>query len=171
MINQIVIFILKLMKRFTKVLLVFLVLAIAAFLTVRERGIYSFWHNKVERVSNAACQIVIEEQKPIILDARNPEEFAISHLEYANLYTEHMLDTIDKAQPILVYCTIGVRSNSLANDLTKRGFTNVYELKKGILGWKNDLLPVVDEKNQLTDEIHVYSEFFSPFLKEGKAVY
>lgn len=159
------------MKRFTKVLLVFLVLATAIFFSVQERGIYSFWHNKVDRVSNEACQVVIEEQKPIILDARNPEEFAISHLENANLYVEQMLDTIDKAQPLLVYCTIGVRSNSLANDLTKRGYTNVYELKRGILGWKNEALPVVNQKNQLTDEIHVYSEFFSPFLKEGKAVY
>ena len=171
MINQIVIIILKRVKRIAKILLAVLLVAAGIFISMRERGIYTFWHNKVERVSSSIGQRVMNTETPMIIDARTPEEFEVSHIENAVLYTEKMLDNIDENQALMIYCTVGVRSNSLANELSKKGFKHVYELKTGILGWKNESFPVVNQENELTEDVHVYNAFFSRFLKQGKAVY
>lgn len=39
--------------------------------------------------------------------------------------------------PIVVFCGKGIRSAFAANTLTKMGYTNVRNLKGGVMGWKN----------------------------------
>jgi thioredoxin 1 len=78
-----------------------------------------------------------------LLDVRTPEEFTAGHLPKAlnidwngdqfNAATEK----IDKSKPVFVYCMSGGRSHSAAQDLQKRGFKNVTELKGGILKWRS----------------------------------
>ncbi len=77
-----------------------------------------------------------------LLDVRTPEEYVVGHLPNAinidwtgdqfNATTEK----IDKTKPVFVYCMSGGRSHSAAQDLQKRGFKNVTELKGGILKWR-----------------------------------
>ena len=141
------------------------------FLIVRERGVYTFWHSKVTRLSSENGLELIEAESPVIIDARGLQEYQVSHLAGAARYEPGLFDTISKDKPLLIYCTIGVRSNALAETLTSQGFNNVYELKRGILGWGNSNYPVINNKGQLTEEIHVYSKFFSSFLKGRKAIY
>ncbi|GEM_PF-830828 len=159
------------LKSFFRILLVCVVLSTAVFLLVRERGMYTFWHSNVTRLNSDKGAKLIEEKAPFIIDARSAEEYETSHLAGAMRFENGLVDSLSKDTPILIYCTVGVRSNSLANILSEQGFNQVYELKRGILGWSNARLPVMDNRDQLTDEIHVYSEFFSSFLKEGKAIY
>lgn len=45
-------------------------------------------------------------------------------------------DTLDKDTPILVYCTIGVRSVKVCNILCEKGFNLVVNLNGGIEDWK-----------------------------------
>ena len=159
------------MKLILRFFLVFIVLSLTIFMVIRERGIYTFWHSNIERLSSTQGQSFISNKDPLIIDARTLEEYKVSHLNGAVRFNENLLDTIPKQQPLLIYCTVGVRSNSLANQLTQKGFTEVFELKRGILGWKNADLPLMNNMGQLTDEIHVYNEFFVSFLKRGKAIY
>ena len=84
-----------------------------------------------------------------LLDVRTPEEFTAGHLPNAtnidwngdqfNAATEKL----DKNKPVFVYCMSGGRSNNAAQDLQKRGFKNVTELKGGILKWRAANLPEV----------------------------
>ena len=82
-----------------------------------------------------------------LVDVRTPEEYAGGHLpnsinidwngDQFNAATEKL----DKSKPVFVYCMSGGRSHNAAQDLQKRGFKNVTELKGGILKWRAAGLP------------------------------
>lgn len=80
-----------------------------------------------------------------IIDCREEDEFKICKLPKAELIC---LSTFgydapeklpDKLQPILVYCHHGMRSQTAAQFLVKRGYTNVASLKGGIEKWSTDV--------------------------------
>jgi len=85
--------------------------------------------------------------RPILLDARSPEEFAVSHLDGA-LNTPAQADAltlladVDHDEPIVVYCSVGYRSAVLTRQLTERGFTGVSNLEGSIFEWANSGYPV-----------------------------
>lgn len=45
----------------------------------------------------------------------------------------------DKTQPIAVYCQTGARSANAMAYLTAQGFSTVYNLREGIVGWGGEL--------------------------------
>ena len=49
------------------------------------------------------------------------------------------LDKISKEKQVVVYCRSGNRSGSIVNALEKMGFSNVYNLKGGILAWTDEV--------------------------------
>ena len=113
-----------------------------------------------------------------ILDAREPEEFKVSHLANAyyvgyNSFSEEETSKLisNKNAPIVVYCSIGIRSENIAAKLKKAGFSNVSNLYGGIFAWKNKDYPVFDMQNEETENVHAYSKSWSKWLKKGKKVY
>lgn len=83
-----------------------------------------------------------------LVDVRTEEEFAQGHLVGAaninynsNDFKERISD-LDKNAPVLVYCLGGGRSNAAAEELVAMGFTQVYDMKGGIMAWKNKNLPI-----------------------------
>ncbi len=116
--------------------------------------------------------------KMIILDAREANEFNISHLKNAiNIGFDNFdISRIEKSiknkhQNIVVYCSVGIRSEDIAEILKKNGYTNVYNLFGGIFEWKNNDYVVYDSDNNVTDKVHVFSEEWSQWLHKGKKVY
>lgn len=114
----------------------------------------------------------------ILLDAREKREYEVSHLKnaihvgYNDFDIEETLAYLSKAsQPIVVYCSIGVRSEDIAEQLKKRGFTRVYNLFGGIFEWSNHHKPVFNKEGKKTDRIHAYSEKWGQFLQSGTKVY
>lgn len=114
----------------------------------------------------------------VLLDTREKEEFNISHLkdakwvgyEYFNL--DQLKETItDYATPIVVYCSIGVRSEKIGEQLQKAGYTNVKNLYGGIFEWKNKDHKVVDSLGKPTEKIHTFSKQWSKLLTKGKKIY
>ena len=112
------------------------------------------------------------------LDTRRQEEFNVSHLKnaiwvgYDNFSLEKVEQKItDKSVPIIVYCSIGVRSEQIGEKLVAAGFTNVKNLYGGIFKWKNEGGTVYDNNNTSTEKIHGYSKFWSKFLTNGEKVY
>jgi len=110
----------------------------------------------------------------LVLDAREPEEFEVSHIENAKFIGyDHpnfeVLENMPKDQPIVLYCSIGYRSEKLAKKLQKRGFTNVSNLYGSIFEWTNDGYPLVDENGAKTDTVHTFNKFWSKWVEEGKA--
>lgn len=114
----------------------------------------------------------------ILLDARELKEFKVSHIKNAIHvgYDEFNLKKTttkltDKNATIIVYCSVGIRSEDIAEKLQKAGYTNVYNLFGGIFEWKNKENTVVDSKNNPTEQVHTFSKEWSKWLKKGVKVY
>ena len=119
---------------------------------------------------------VKEEQQCIFLDARERNEFDVSHIKnavwvgYKN-FSVKQLKGIDKNEKIIVYCSIGYRSEKVAEKLIEAGYTNVSNLYGGIFGWVNDGNLVYKNSNKPTSEVHAYNHLWSKWLRVGKKVY
>lgn len=114
-------------------------------------------------------------EKILLLDTREKGEFAVSSLKGAiNVgflsFSKSQVDAVDKSTLIVVYCTIGARSETIGEKLIKLGFTNVYNLYGGIILWKNQGYPVY-LKDKPTEFVHVYSKKWGAWLTNGKPKY
>jgi rhodanese-related sulfurtransferase len=113
-----------------------------------------------------------------ILDAREMKEFEVSHIAFAKYVgydrfssEEISADIHNKNTSIVVYCSLGIRSEDIGEKLKKQGFTNVKNLYGGIFEWKNNDFPVINSEGKETENVHVYSRFWGNWLKNGKKVY
>ena len=113
-----------------------------------------------------------------VLDAREYEEFAVSHIPsatyigYRNFSSEDVgVSFTDKDQPIVVYCSLGIRSEVIGEKLKKAGYTNVKNLYGGIFEWKNKDFPVLDMNGNESENVHACSKLWSKWLTKGNKVY
>lgn len=110
------------------------------------------------------------------LDTRAYQEFKVSHIPNARWigYDEFSLDKmkgIDKQTPLVVYCSVGVRSEQIGKKLLDAGYTNVQNLYGSLFEWVNQDKPIVDEKGKPTNKVHGYSRTWGIWLKKGEKVY
>jgi len=116
--------------------------------------------------------------KALLLDTREKEEFEVSHLEDA-IWVGHKtfeIDTLllkvpDKDKEIVVYCSIGVRSENVGEKLQKAGYTNIKNLYGGIFEWKNRGYPVFNSNGLETENVHAFSKHWGKLLTKGQKVY
>lgn len=109
----------------------------------------------------------------VILDTREAEEYEVSHIEGAKLLgykklDESVLESIPKDQPIVLYCSVGYRSEKMGKELQKRGFQKVYNLYGSIFEWMNQSYPVVDRQGNKTRQVHTYNEKWSQWVDAQK---
>ncbi|MDG2433768.1 rhodanese-like domain-containing protein [Flavobacterium sp.] len=138
---------------------------------------------ELERLNkNSVPYISVQElqakPKYIVLDARELKEYNTSHLKNAIYVGFNKFDNSkvtkkveNKNTPIVVYCSIGVRSERIAEKLVKLGYTNVYNLYGGIFEYKNSGGTVVNNNNKVTDSVHTYNKRWSEYLEKGIKVY
>lgn len=114
----------------------------------------------------------------VLLDAREREEFEVSHIKnaiyvgYSNFSAEGFPKLIkDKQQLIVVYCSLGIRSETISEKLKALGYTNVRNLYGGIFEWKNAQYFVVDSDGHQTEKVHTYSRQWSKYLTAGEKIY
>ena len=118
----------------------------------------------------AAWQDDPERTLPLLFDEREQEEFSVSHLPGAKRARTAeealaLLKTVKKDQPIVVYCSVGVRSSRLAVHLQEQGFTQVYNLEGSIFAWANQNRPLTDKRGKTT-LVHPYDSEWGLYLKE-----
>lgn len=103
---------------------------------------------------------------PILIDSREPREFAVSHLPHArhapSLAAVQTLN-LPKSQPIVVYCSVGYRSSALAEKLVQAGFSQVANLEGSIFAWANEGRPVYRGTNTV-NEVHPYDSKWGQLL-------
>lgn len=114
----------------------------------------------------------------ILLDTRELEEFETSHLKnsiwvgYEDFDLNHAMSLLPKKDaPIVLYCSIGVRSEDIGEKLQKAGYSNVKNLYGGIFQWKNEGNPVYDSSGKETQKVHAYSKFWGKLLTKGEKIY
>lgn len=119
-----------------------------------------------------------EQTKVILLDAREPKEYQVSHLNNAFLvgYDHFKLQDIiikfpNKNAKIVVYCSLGIRSEDIAHQLQKAGYTQVFNLFGGIFEWKNKGNTVVNTKGIATEKVHAFSKEWGRWLRKGEKIY
>jgi rhodanese-related sulfurtransferase len=82
---------------------------------------------------------------PLLIDAREAEEFAVSHLAGArHLPTLAAVEAagLERRRPIVVYCSVGYRSARLVRSLRQAGFRDVRNLEGSLFRWANLGLPL-----------------------------
>jgi rhodanese-related sulfurtransferase len=91
---------------------------------------------------------MINRKDALILDVREPAEFAGGHVPHArNLplsQLEKRLDEIRKFKdrPAVIFCQSGSRSHSACGVLKKAGFTQLAVLAGGVGAWQQANLPL-----------------------------
>ena len=111
-----------------------------------------------------------------LLDTRSPAEFKVSHLQHSELigyedFTKKQVQHIPKHATVVTYCTVGYRSEKIAEELQTLGFKDVYNLYGSMISWVNAGYPVYNQQGDQTRKVHTYSREWGQWLKKGKAVY
>lgn len=99
----------------------------------------------------------------VFLDARELDEYTVSHLPNAihigyQTINYSVLKDMAKNTPIVVYCTVGYRSERIANKLREKGYDEVYNLYGSLYAWKLAGYPIVDANGKPTERIHTYNK-------------
>lgn len=114
--------------------------------------------------------------KMLIIDAREEEEYNVSHIKgakyvgYDNFKIKSLKD-VDKATTIIIYCSVGYRSEKVGEKLKKAGFKKVMNLQGGIFDWKNKGFSVYDNKGNETQKVHAYDKSWGKWLTKGEKIY
>ncbi len=123
-------------------------------------------------------ELAMPKTDAVILDAREISEFTVSHIKNAIHvgYNNFQLGSVQHKIPnknahIVVYCSLGIRSEDIAEKFKSAGYTNVSNLYDGIFEWKNNDFKVYNSEEQETDKIHVGHEFWGKWLRKGEKVY
>ncbi len=110
-------------------------------------------HPDVNHIGSSELVDRLGSEDLVIFDVREPDEFAVSHLENAvrvdpdvsrseflNLFGENVA-----GKTVIFYCSVGRRSSLLVEkvgpDLERQGSGDVVNLEQGIFGWHNRQLP------------------------------
>ncbi len=107
-------------------------------------------------------------RRPVLLDVRTVDEFAVSHLAGARRIdpeTEDFsaLSELDLDTPIVTYCSIGFRSSDLAARLQADGFSDVQNLEGSIFRWANEGRPVYRDGREVRD-VHPFDGVWGSLL-------
>ena len=84
----------------------------------------------------------------VIMDVRTAQEFSQGYIEGAVLLDYYASDfrerfaQLDRDATILTYCRSGNRSSHVPKMADDLGFKNVYDLRGGILAWREAGLPL-----------------------------
>lgn len=95
--------------------------------------------NDVQIATNEEVESKINNENSIILDVREPSEYALQHVPNSKLIPlgelEQRLDELDKSKTIFVICRTGNRSGHAASFMMTQGFTDIYNVLPGMINW------------------------------------
>ena len=112
----------------------------------------------------------------LFLDTRAKEEYDRSKIisahwvGYKNFKKEN-LPKMNLNDTIVLYCSIGYRSEKIGEKLIEMGYKHVYNLYGGIFEWVNRDMLVYNRRGEKTDSVHAYSPEWGIWLNKGIKVY
>lgn len=131
-------------------------------------------------LSHSVQEITVQEASlikgnTIFLDARKPNEYAISQIENAifvgyDNFEINSMKNIAKDHKIIVYCSVGYRSEKIAEKLVDKGYSDVSNLYGGIFEWKNQDHEVYND-SVVTKKVHGFNKAWGIWLNKGTKVY
>jgi rhodanese-related sulfurtransferase len=103
----------------------------------------------VANVSPTEAVLLMNRDKPLILDVRNADEFAAGHIQGAkHIPVTELAGRIKeiekfKAKPILVHCQKGMRAKAACAILRGQQFSQIHNLQGGLDSWIEAKMPLV----------------------------
>lgn len=137
----------------------------------------TLYKNSVKTISvNDLQKEIGQKDKPVLLDARASKEYNVCHITGGRWvgyedFSLNKVKNIPKNSPIVVYCSVGYRSERIGEQLQKAGYTNVRNLYGGIFEWINAGYNVFDNQQNITTKVHGYSTSWGIWVKKGEVVY
>ena len=111
--------------------------------------------SEIEECNLSTVEGAIKNKSHLIIDVREPEEFALGHIGNAinvprgvlefrtdTNYPGAIQSLSDKTAKIVLYCRSGGRSALAAQSLTKMGYKTVVSMAGGFIAWEAANLPV-----------------------------
>ncbi len=162
--------------------LLYIVLFISSFQSVAQKTLdellQQYNTKSIPYISVEELKMFQQNKDLVLLDAREPEEFKVSHIKgavfsgYSNFSAKAISESIkDKSVLIVVYCSLGIRSEKISEKLKAEGYSNVRNLYGGIFEWKNNGFEVFDSEGKETEKVHAYSKNWSKWLTKGEKIY
>lgn len=125
---------------------------------------------------DAVARLAESRRDVVVLDVRELEEYAVSHLAGAlhvdpQITPEQLMaqygDQV-RGKDVVVYCSVGVRSSKLARlieaSLSGAGARAVYNLEGGIFRWHGERRPLV-AGGAATDLVHPYDGYWGRLVQ------
>lgn len=128
-----------------------------------------------------AARLARDDAMIVLLDVREPAEFAVSHLAGAARVDPNasateivrLVGTRARGQAVILYCSVGQRSSRLArraqSALRATGAVEVFNLRGGIFAWRNQARPVIDIAGA-TPYIHPYNQVWGRLLHRAELI-
>jgi rhodanese-related sulfurtransferase len=94
-------------------------------------------------------------QGAVVIDLREPAEYQAGHISEARNFTLQNLtvgaDALKKyrEKPVIACCNTGINGGSAARELSKLGFSRVFNLRGGLNAWRQENLPLVRSSDKL----------------------
>ena len=98
-----------------------------------------------KRISVLESKKMIDEGKVVLIDVRQPHEYAGAHIKGSKLIPVDALfgriDEVPEDKDILFHCAAGVRSALACEMAAAMGRTRCYNMEGGMDAWKAQKLP------------------------------
>lgn len=109
-------------------------------------------HNKLYNLTHTMKELTVQELKQKLdnqedlqlIDVREPFEYEICNLKGELIPMGIILsetEKISKDKTVVIHCKSGGRSGAVINELEKIGYSNLYNLKGGILAYAREIDP------------------------------
>jgi rhodanese-related sulfurtransferase len=115
-----------------------------------------------------ARRLGAKDERPILIDTRAQEEYAVSHLPGAvwaetPAQIQAALRDVPPERAVVLYCSVGVRSSKAAAELMRDGRGNVFNLRGSIFQWANEGRPI-ERDGQPATGVHPYNRKWGGLL-------
>lgn len=121
----------------------FLIVAFLFFWTVLKEQ-----SSQLKTINSDQLTRLVNQQNAQVIDIRSNEHFAAGHIVNAINIPMAELDQAEKKllksknRPLVVYCQVGRTSMKACQQLEKKGYQQIFNLKGGLNAWVNDKLPL-----------------------------
>lgn len=126
----------------------YLILGIVLTLAILAYGPLTQLLHGVRRVGSAEAIRLLNQEKGLLVDVREPDEYRAGHVPNAlNVPLSGLASSLKqiekyKSLPLIICCRTSQRSSRAAITLRKQGFAHVQVLAGGMVAWQGENLPV-----------------------------
>lgn len=100
-------------------------------------------------------------EAPLLLDIREPGEFAVSHIPGAinvppSAVLAEAIGDVPRDRPVVVYCSVGWRSAEMARRMSAIGYRDVTNMQGSIFRWVAEGRPLEDGQGRPAGTVHAF---------------